>query len=117
MCGLAGVVTWDQRHRISRSVLRRASATIAHRGPDGAGEFLNHEELITSYHPQCGLVHRRLAIIDLDQRSNQPFPAGTKKHWLVFNGEIYNFRWLRGQIKAALPSYKFQTASDTEVLL
>src|SRR6266550_7964234 len=117
MCGLAGVVTWDQRHRIDRAMLTRMSACIAHRGPDGAGEWLNHEKLITSFQPQCGLVHRRLAIIDLDHRSNQPFHDGTSKQWLVFNGEIYNFKSLRGEIRSAMPSYKWRTQSDTEVLL
>src|SRR3954466_6265097 len=117
MCGLAGVVTWDQRHRIDPAMLKRMSASIAHRGPDGQGLVLNHEDLITSFHPQCGLVHRRLAIIDLDRRANQPFHDGTQKIWMVFNGEIYNFKELRGEIKRALPAYRWRTQSDTEVLL
>src|SRR5436190_17576112 len=107
MCGLAGVVTWDQRHRIDPAMLKRMSACIAHRGPDGQGEILNHEDLITSFRPQCGLVHRRLAIIDLELRANQPFQDNAKKVSLVFNGEIYNFKDLRTEIKRALPSYKW----------
>ena len=117
MCGLGGVVTWDQRHRIDRAILKRLSDCIAHRGPDGAGLFLNHEELITSFHPQCGLVHRRLAIIDLDRRSDQPFADGIGKRRIVFNGEIYNYKSLRKEITAVLPSYRWRTNSDTEVLL
>ncbi len=117
MCGVAGVVTWDQRHRIDRAVLARMSACIAHRGPDGQGKFLNHEDLITSFHPQCGLVHRRLAIIDLDRRADQPFSDGAAKRWMVFNGEIYNFKSLRKEISSVLPAYRWRTTSDTEVLL
>src|SRR5436309_1797785 len=117
MCGLGGVVTWDQRHRIDRAMLARMSEAIAHRGPDGAGEFLNHPELITSFAPQCGLVHRRLAIIDLDHRADQPFADDAGKHRIVFNGEIYNFKSLRKEISSVLPSYRWRTTCDTEVLL
>src|SRR4051812_26847708 len=117
MCGFAGVVTWDQRHRIERQMLAKMSACIAHRGPDGAGEFINHDSLITSARPQCGLVHRRLAVIDLDQRALQPFDDGSRAHWLIFNGEIYNFLKLRTEISAALPDYQWRTMCDTEALL
>src|SRR5712675_2250368 len=64
MCGFAGIVTWDNRHRVHRDVLERMSARIAHRGPDGAGLWINHEEEATAERPQVGLVHRRLAIRD-----------------------------------------------------
>jgi asparagine synthase (glutamine-hydrolysing) len=117
MCGIGGVVTWDQRHRIDRAMLKRMNAAIAHRGPDGSGEWLNHEKLITSFDPQCGLVHRRLAVIDLDPRANQPFADGVKQRWIVYNGEIYNFKSLRKEISSVLPSYRWRTTCDTEVLL
>src|SRR3954464_1810382 len=76
MCGFAGIVTWDNRHRVHRDVLERMSARIAHRGPDGAGLWINHEQEATAERPQVGLVFRRLAIIDLDERANQPFTDG-----------------------------------------
>jgi asparagine synthase (glutamine-hydrolysing) len=63
-----------------------------------------------------GLAHRRLAIIDLDERANQPFTDGRGK-WLVFNGEIYNYRELRKELEGLLPDYPWRTTSDTEVLL
>src|SRR3954454_109352 len=76
MCGLAGVVAWDDRFRVDRETLARMSARIAHRGRDGEGLYLNHEQQVTDDHPQVGLVHRRLAILDPDPRADQPFTGG-----------------------------------------
>lgn len=116
MCGFAGIVTWDNRHRVHRDVLERMSARIAHRGPDDQGLWINHEREATSDRPQVGLAFRRLAIIDLDPRANQPFTDG-QGLWLVFNGEIYNYRELREELESLLPDYRWRTQSDTEVLL
>jgi asparagine synthase (glutamine-hydrolysing) len=117
MCGFAGIVTWDAGKRITRPILQAMSARIAHRGPDGEGLYLNHETEIDQNRPQCGLVHRRLAILDLDERALQPFDDGKNNQWLVFNGEIYNFRELRAELTQADPAYTWRTTCDTEVLL
>jgi asparagine synthetase B (glutamine-hydrolysing) len=53
MCGIAGVIAWDDRYRVSHETLRRMSARIAHRGPDGEGYYLNHEQEVTPNRPQC----------------------------------------------------------------
>ena len=115
MCGFAGVVAWDERYRTSRESLARMSAAIAHRGPDGEGAFFNHENEISKEHPQCALAFRRLAILDPEPRSNQPFTIGSKT--LVFNGEIYNFGELRKELSQLRPDYSWRTTGDTEVLL
>ena len=116
MCGFAGIIAWEDRYRFDRAALERMSARIAHRGPDGQGLWINHESEITPARPQVGLAHRRLAIIDLDERANQPFTDG-QGHWLIYNGEIYNYKELRRELEQLLPNYPWRTQSDTEVLL
>lgn len=117
MCGLAGIVTWDDRFRVERSTLDAMGAAIAHRGPDGEGVYLNHTDFVTPFKPQCGLVHRRLAVIDVDERALQPFDDGGLGRWLVYNGELYNYRELRARITAENPRFRWRTECDTEVVL
>ncbi len=116
MCGFAGVVTWDEKYRVTRDTLEKMSRAIAHRGPDGEGYHLTREnEPITPETPQVGFAFRRLAILDPDPRSNQPFHIGPLT--LVFNGEIYNFKDLKSEISNLRPDYQWRTTGDTEVLL
>jgi asparagine synthase (glutamine-hydrolysing) len=116
MCGFAGVVVWDEKFRVSAETLKRMSAAIAHRGPDGEGIYISPDGPITPETPQVALAHRRLAILDPDPRSNQPFTDEAGR-WLVFNGEIYNFRELRAELSRIRPEYVWRTSGDTEVLL
>src|SRR4051812_9693930 len=101
MCGLAGAVFTapDERR------LRRALDALAHRGPDGSGIWLGRD---------VALGHRRLAVIDLSARANQPMTNEDETVRVVFNGEIYNFKSLRTELEG---SHRFVTSSDTEVLL
>src|SRR5262245_22099236 len=116
MCGIAGIVAWDEKYRVTRATLAAMSARIAHRGPDGEGYHLTREnEPITPDTPQVGFAFRRLAILDPDPRSNQPFHIGALS--MVYNGEIYNFRDLKSEISNLRPDYKWRTTGDTEVLL
>ncbi|MDW8261650.1 MAG: hypothetical protein RMJ35_03920, partial [Phycisphaerales bacterium] len=114
---MAGIVAWDDRFRIGHAVLEEMSARVAHRGPDGKGLYLNHDDTVAPFRPQCGLVHRRMAIIDLDERSLQPFDDGRNGKWLVYNGEVYNYRQLRTELESLRPNYRWRTTGDTEVLL
>jgi asparagine synthase (glutamine-hydrolysing) len=107
MCGFAGVIAFDEKYAADRATLARMSAAVAHRGPDGEGMWIDDRP----GRPHVALAHRRLAILDPDPRSNQPFTDG--RRWLVYNGEIYNFRELRRE----LYSYQWKTTGDTEVLL
>ncbi len=99
MCGICGYVGPGRE-----ATLAAMAATLAHRGPDGAGRFIGEG---------VGLAHRRLAIIDLDGGA-QPM-TDAAGNVLVFNGEIYNFRELRRELEAF--GQRFATRSDTEVLL
>jgi len=110
MCGIAGVVAWDERHRIERNTLEQMGQAIAHRGPDGQDIWIN-----AGPGPQCGLAFARLAILDLDPRAMQPMTDG--KRWLVFNGEIYNFRQLRSELDGLSSDYQWKTTGDSEVIL
>src|SRR5690348_14682690 len=110
MCGIAGVFhrgglpsagEWEAK-------LTAAAACFAHRGPDASGVFVDAAHGVA-------LAHRRLAILDLDPRSNQPFRSADGTLSLVFNGEIYNFAALRAELTSA--GVSFRTSSDTEVLL
>src|SRR3954447_14483752 len=116
MCGFAGVIAWDEKYRVSRETLAKMSAAVAHRGPDGEGTYFSPDAEITPDQPQVALAHHRLAIIDPDPRGNQPFTDGEGR-WLVYNGEIYNYRELRAELKSLKPEYVWRTDCDTEVLL
>jgi asparagine synthase (glutamine-hydrolysing) len=103
MCGIAGYLGSDapSADRVARTLAR-----MNNRGPDARGQVRLADERV------C-LLHTRLAILDLDPRSNQPFEA--EGCWLVFNGEIYNYVELRAALERR--GHRFRTTSDTEVLL
>ena len=102
MCGIAGYVS---ENKIEPAVLKAMTERIAHRGPDGEGFFVDDN---------CGLGHRRLAIIDL-KTGDQPIYNEDKTIVVVFNGEIYNFQTLRQELEEK--GHRFQTQTDTEVLV
>jgi asparagine synthase (glutamine-hydrolysing) len=106
MCGIAGVVAWDERFRVDRQTLAQMGNSIAHRGPDGRDVWSDG---------RCGLAFARLAILDLDPRAMQPMTDG--KRWLVFNGEIYNYRELRAELDNLSPGYNWKTTGDSEVII
>ena len=80
---------------------------VAHRGPDDSGIFISSDRRV-------GLVHRRLAIIDLTPTGHQPMTY-LDRYWITFNGEIYNHNELRNKLQKL--GYRFKSRSDTEVIL
>jgi asparagine synthase (glutamine-hydrolysing) len=104
MCGIAGIVETGGR-AVDPALLTAMTTAQAHRGPDGDGFVCRGG---------AGLGHRRLAIIDLVS-GDQPMPNDDRSMWIVFNGEIYNYRELRTELEAA--GVRFRTQSDTEVIL
>ena len=111
MCGIFGILA--RNTEIPPGVLERATRSLAHRGPDDSGTVLlkiaQPEPLV------IGLGHRRLAILDLSPLGHQPMEDPATGNWIVFNGEIYNFRELRTELEAGGVSFK--SHSDTEVIL
>ncbi len=88
--------------------LSSMSAIMRHRGPDA------HDQVWFPQH-HCGLAHNRLSILDLTSAGAQPMRSDDGRHWIVFNGEIYNYREIRAELEAR--GCTFHSTSDTEVLL
>ncbi len=105
MCGITGIFDTRSLHAIDAGVLHRMNDAQAHRGPD---EGSLHIE------PGLGLGHRRLSVIDI-ATGQQPLCNEDCSVWLVFNGEIYNYRALMAELKAA--GHHFKTKSDSEVIV
>ncbi len=109
MCGINGIYTYRTGdHEVDTEELRITRDHMRSRGPDGCGSWVSKDSRV-------GLGHRRLAIIDLGERAAQPMCSADRKLWIVFNGEIYNYKQLREDLKSQ--GLKFKTRSDTEVLL
>jgi asparagine synthase (glutamine-hydrolysing) len=105
MCGICGQIKIASDEAVDRETIRRMAQTIFHRGPDDDGYFFDGP---------VGLGFRRLSIIDL-AGGHQPMSDAERSVWIVFNGEIYNYKELRAELEAR--GHKFRTSSDTEVII
>ena len=108
MCGIAGFWMGACDEDAARAALTRMTDTLVHRGPDASGVWVDASRGIA-------LGHRRLSIVDLSPLGQQPMPSTSGRYWLVFNGEIYNYRALRDTLRTQ--GVAFRGHSDTEVLL
>ncbi len=109
MCGIAGKFSREPAHLIAPH-LKSALQSLQHRGPDGESEIVHEIAGGT-----CALGHRRLSIIDLSNQGRQPMVSGNGRYTITFNGEIYNYRELKSEIRGH--GIQFHTDTDTEVLL
>lgn len=105
MCGICGMAAARGGPPISRELLESMNSSIAHRGPDEDGYYVTDK---------AGLASRRLSIIDLTS-GTQPISNEDGTLWIVFNGEIYNYRELRSYLEKH--GHLFRTHSDTEAIL
>ena len=105
MCGIAGQFNFLRREPVERETIVRMARSIAHRGPDDEGYFISGP---------VGLGFRRLSIIDL-AGGHQPMSDAEETVWVIFNGEIYNYRELRAELQGK--GHQFRTNSDTEVII
>jgi asparagine synthase (glutamine-hydrolysing) len=108
MCGIAGYFSISKQ--FNDDDLHRMTDAIKHRGPDASGFY--HDDV-------CSLGHRRLSIIDLSERANQPMRSKDGRYIIAYNGEVYNYNEIASRLKEKIGDHNFifRTASDTEVIL
>jgi len=105
MCGITGKIFFDKNRRVEESALHVMTDAIEHRGPDDEGFFISG---------QVGLGFRRLSIIDLSH-GHQPLANEDESVWIVFNGEVYNYKALQSDLISK--GHVFKTQSDTETIV
>jgi asparagine synthase (glutamine-hydrolysing) len=105
MCGISGQFNFVRNEPVEPEMIRGMTRTMVHRGPDDEGYFISGS---------LGFGFRRLSIIDL-AGGHQPMSDVEGKVWVIFNGEIYNYLELRGELEAQ--GHRFRTRSDTEVIV
>lgn len=116
MCGITGAIWTDPKMGIDAALLRRMTDVIRHRGPDDEGQYRTDFQIRPPYEsmPGIGLGFRRLSIIDLST-GHQPMCNEDESVWIAFNGEIYNYDYLRRRLEGS--GHKFRTNSDTETII
>jgi asparagine synthase (glutamine-hydrolysing) len=105
MCGICGIVNFKKEESIAEETLKRMNQSLIHRGPDDEGAYLENN---------VGLAIRRLSIIDLET-GHQPIHNEDGSVWMVFNGEIYNYKELRAELQNS--GHIFYTNTDSEVIV
>ena len=109
MCGIAGVFLFrDQGSKIKREELLAARDRMHSRGPDDCGLWMSDST-------EIALAHRRLSILDLSEAGRQPMARDGGRLQICYNGEVYNFKELRSELKGK--GHSFRSDTDTEVLL
>jgi len=106
MCGIAGIIQ-SNPGKFQLQQLQLMTDAIAHRGPDGAGEWCNQNNTVL-------LGHRRLSVIDLSSAGDQPMHY-LDRYSIIHNGEIYNYKELKAELQQK--GYAFRSQTDTEVIV
>jgi len=141
MCGIAGIIEFNKKSN-QVIAIKNMTKSLENRGPDDEGYLLNINTIVSFYgdktdssvkvnhFPNTPLNHidtalnttsniafgfKRLSIIDLSYRAHQPMCDLSKKYWIIFNGEIYNFKEIRSELQSL--NYSFYSNSDTEIVL
>jgi len=114
MCGICGIITYDNKP-VDESQLNRMCQAIAYRGPDDQGYYLRSLKDSQGRNIEVGLGHNRLSVIDLTQAGHQPMCNEDGTIWIVHNGEIYNYKSLRSELRQK--GHVFKSNTDTEVII
>ena len=105
MCGICGILALNNNYRVKKETLLRMNSTLKHRGPDDEGHYIKDN---------VGLAMQRLSVVDLFT-GQQPMHNEDNSIWVIFNGEIYNYQFLKKDLE--LKGHRFYTNSDTETIV
>ncbi len=108
MCGICGVLAFNDSFARDERVVRAMRDTMTHRGPDDAGVWISPEG-------RAALGHRRLSIVDVSHSGHQPMSNEDGNVWVAFNGEIYNHLELRSELEAR--GHRYRSRCDTETIV
>jgi asparagine synthase (glutamine-hydrolysing) len=106
VCGICGAAGFSDGFPVDQAILARMTASLAHRGPDGSGTWVQGP---------VGLGHRRLSIVDLSEAGRQPMSNEDGTVWITYNGEVYNHLALRAELERK--GHIFRSRTDTETLV
>ena len=112
MCGICGKLSYGGV-QVDEALLRRMCRSLSYRGPDDEGVFVNSKSQNSKV--QVGLGHTRLSVIDTSDAGHQPMCNEDETIWLVYNGEIYNFKEIRTELKEK--GHRFRSDTDSEVII
>jgi asparagine synthase (glutamine-hydrolysing) len=108
MCGIAGILAFNDALALDQQTVGRMTDALRHRGPDDAGTYVCREHRVA-------LGHRRLSIIDLSSAGHQPMANEDGTVWITYNGEVYNHEALRAELEPR--GHRFSSATDTEAIV
>ncbi len=108
MCGVCGILAFDDRFSCDESLVVEMRDTMTHRGPDDAGSWSSRDGRVA-------FGHRRLSIVDLSSAGHQPMPNEDGTVWITYNGEVYNHAALRTELEAK--GHRYRSHTDTETIL
>jgi asparagine synthase (glutamine-hydrolysing) len=114
MCGICGKICFDGKP-IEEDLIKEMCRSFSYRGPDDHGTYINNSVADNGGRISLGLGHQRLSIIDLSPAGHQPMTNEDGTIWITYNGEVYNFKELRADLKRQ--GHTFKSDTDTEVIL
>src|SRR5262245_65231680 len=106
MCGITGKYNFGADRQVDPHTVEAMTDVMSHRGPNDRGVY---------HGKNTALGHRRLSILDLSSAGHQPMSNEDRTVWVVFNGEIYNYKKLRSELQTK--GHKFRSNTDTEVIV
>ncbi len=114
MCGICGKLSYGEV-KVDEALLRKMCRSLAYRGPNDEGVYVSSSAKSQDPNLQVGLGHTRLSIIDLSDAGHQPMCNEDGTIWLVYNGEIYNFKEIRAELRTK--GHRFRSNTDSEVII